>query len=326
MPWFGGSAAVWTTCLVFFQLVLLCLSLALLPLIPEASWKPDGAGNPVWRILGLRSVTIGLPYFLLSTTNPLLQAWFLRAYPQRSPYRLFALSNLASMLALFGYPLAIEPWASTSAQARTWSLVYVAFVVLCAAAGWHSLRRPPAMQPDALRLAGEAATPLPTPGEQLLWVALAAMGAVLLLAVTNHLSQDIAAIPLLWVLLLGIYLLTFILCFDGRRWYRRDLFLCLLAPALCVMASLWLVDPNSYFFQFGLLFQIALFCAGLFIACMFCHGELSRLRPAPRHLTRFYLLIALGGAAGSLLVGIVAPLVLPGYFELLLGLAALAAP
>ncbi len=349
LPWFGGSSSVWITCLVFFQCVLLLgyaysdwsirrltpqrqaivhavlltLSLALLPVIPDASWKPGGAEDPAWRILALLAVTIGLPYFLLSTTNPLIQAWFARTYPGRSPYRLFALSNFASMLALLGYPLAIEPWFTTTLQAQTWSAAYIAFVALCGATAWHGLRAVsaiPAGAPAPQRLQDEAAEPPPTPATLLLWVALAAMASFLLLAVTNHLTQDVASIPLLWVLPLSIYLLTFILCFDRRLWYRRDLFLGLLALFLCAMA--WTLADQRL--AYLLLLQIGLFSAGLFVACMFCHGELNRLRPAPRHLTRFYLMVALGGALGALLVGIVAPLVLPGLYELGIGLTLLA--
>ena len=377
LPWFGGSAAVWTTCLVFFQsvllfgyaysdwsvrhftpkrqaiihVVLLALSLALLPIMPDASWKPGGAEDPAWRILALLTVTIGLPYFLLSTTTPLIQAWFARTYPRRSPYRLFALSNLASLLALLGYPLAIEPWFTTTVQAQTWSVIYAAFVILCGATAWHGLRAMSAIpaipasaqktekgkqntkgrkqQPQSSVLSSPSPDAPPTPGTLLLWVALAAMASFLLLAVSNYLAQDIASIPLLWVLPLSIYLLTFILCFDGRGWYRRNLFLGLLTVFLCAMA--WgLAYPYAFqrIFPTGtmfLMFQIGLFSAGLFIACMFCHGELNRLRPAPRHLTRFYLMVAAGGAAGALLVGVIAPLVLPAFYELGIGLALLAA-
>lgn len=342
LPWFGGSAAVWTTCMVFFQSVLLfgyaysdwsirrlapklqaavhaallASSLLLLPIMPDASWKPGGDDNPALRILGLLTITIGLPYFLLSTTSPLIQAWFARTYPNRSPYRLFALSNLASMLALLGYPLAIEPWLTTTLQAKSWSAGYAVFAVLCSATAWYGLRAAPAGHVRAAQ-DDTAIGPLPTPGMHLLWVSLAAMGSILLLAVTNHLAQDIASIPLLWVLPLSIYLLTFILCFDGRGWYRRNLFLGLLAVCLCAMA--WGLGDRT------LKLQISLFSAGLFVACMFCHGELNRLRPAPAHLTRFYLMVSLGGAVGALLVGILAPLVLPAFFELGIGLAVLAA-
>jgi SAM-dependent methyltransferase len=349
LPWFGGSATVWTICLVFFQttllagyayadwtvrrltprtalhlhLGLLALSIAVLPIVPAAHWKPAGTEDPSLLILGLLAATIGLPYFLLSTTSPLIQAWFARRMPGRSPYRLFALSNLASMLALVGYPFLLEPWTATRAQAWGWSGAYILFAVLCAAAGYASLRpgapADPATAADAIKTSADTEPP-PTTGRQLLWIALAGMGSFLLLAVSNHITQNIAAVPLLWIAPLAIYLLTFILCFDGTGWYKRDILLSMAAAALGVMA--WtLADPGM---RHELMVQIGVFCAGLFIACMFCHGELVELKPSPRHLTRFYLMISLGGALGSVLVGIVAPLVLPAYFELGFGLAACA--
>ena len=339
LPWFGGSAAVWTTCLVFFQttlllgytyadfavrrwvprtqirlhVALLVASILVLPIVPGAFWKPAGDEDPVWLILGLLAVTIGLPYFLLSTTSPLVQAWFARRNPGRSPYRLFALSNLASMLALLGYPFLLEPWTTTKTQAWGWSAGYLLFVALCAAAAFASLRGDvPATAVGEPSGAVADDAPPPTLGRQLLWCALAATGSVLLLAVSNHITQNIAAVPLLWIVPLALYLLTFILCFDGTGWYRRDLFLGMLAGAVGVMA--WTrADPNL---THELLIQIGVFCTGLFIACMFCHGELVRLKPAPHYLTRFYLMISLGGAAGSVIVGILAPLILPADFEL----------
>jgi len=352
LPWFGGSAAVWTTCLVFFQTallagyaysdfvvrrlgaraqvrlhtVLLVASVALLPIVPGAHWKPTGAENPSWLILGMLAATIGLPYFLLATTSPLVQVWFGRARPGASPYRLFALSNLASMLALVGYPFLLEPWAPTRTQAIGWSAAYALFVGLCAAAGWSSLKHvaaPAILVPPgnaAKRRDDAADEPAPTAGRQVLWCVLAATGSLLLLAVSNHITQNIAAVPLLWIAPLAIYLLTFILCFDGKGWYRRDTFLAMLAAALCVMA--WTLADTKLTHELGL--QLGVFCGGLFVACMFCHGELVREKPAPRHLTRFYLMISLGGALGSALVGIVAPLVLPAHFELAGGLVAAA--
>lgn len=343
LPWFGGSAVVWTTCLVFFQsvlllgylysdwsvrrlapkgqalvhVVLLASSLLLLPVMPDTSWKPVGTENPAWHILGLLSTTIGLPYFLLSTTSPLIQAWFARRFPGRSPYRLFALSNLASMIALLGYPLAIEPWTTTTLQAQAWSTGYAVFIALCGITAWFGLRMAPADHNNKNATDSPPAGPPPSISMHLLWIALAAMGSILLLAVTNHLVQDIASIPLLWVLPLSIYLLTFIMCFDGHGWYRRNLFLGLLAICVCVMAW-WLSDRT-------LILQIGLYSAGLFVCCMFCHGELNRLRPEPAYLTRFYLMVSLGGALGALLVGIAAPLLLPEFYELGIGLAALAA-
>lgn len=338
LPWFGGSATVWTTCLVFFQsallagyayadwlvrrpsprnglklhVMLLAASLAVLPIVPAAHWKPSGDENPIWLILGMLVATIGLPYFLLSSTSPLVQAWFARHFPGRSPYRLFALSNLASMLALLGYPFLLEPWIATRTQSLGWSIGYAAFAVLCAATGWMSLRlAPQAGAPAPNAPAGLDDAP-PTTARQALWIALSATGSILLLAISNHITQNVAAVPLLWIVPLSLYLLTFILCFDGTGWYRRDLIVSMVAAVLGVMA--WTqADPDL---THVLAIQLGVFCAGLFLACMFCHGELVRLKPAPRWLTRFYLTISLGGALGAVLVGIVAPLVLPAYFEL----------
>ena len=347
LPWFGGSAAVWTTCLVFFQstlllgyayadfsvrrltpraqaklhMVLLVLSLAVLPIIPGEFWKPTGQESPIWMILGLLAVTIGLPYFVLSTTSPLIQAWFARTFPGRSPYRLFALSNLASMLALLGYPFLLEPWIATRMQAWGWSAGYAAFVGLCLLAARKGGRAADAPAPQAARPVDDApGGEPPSLSRQLLWCALAATSSAMLLAVTNHITQNVAAVPLLWIVPLSLYLITFILCFDGEGWYRREIFLAMLAAALGVMG--WtLADPKL---THQLAIQIDVFCAGFFIACMFCHGELVTCKPAPRYLTRFYLMIALGGALGSVLVGVVAPLVFSANFDLAIVLVACA--
>jgi hypothetical protein len=348
LPWFGGSAAVWTTCLVFFQTTLLlgyayadfcvrrlspraqafvhialaALSLAVLPIVPGAFWKPAGQEDPIWLILGLLGATIGLPYFVLSTTSPLIQAWFARKNPGRSPYRLFALSNLASMLALLGYPFLLEPWIATRAQAWGWSVGYLLFVVLLVAAALRSARgvRVPELSGRIPTIEGAAAARPPI-SRQFLWCALAATGSALLLAVTAYLTQDIAAVPLLWIVPLSLYLMSFILCFDGKGWYRRTLFLPMLAAGLAVMG--WtLADPKL---THVIVLQIGVFCAGLFVACMFCHGELATLKPPPQFLTRFYLMISLGGALGSILVGVVAPLVFHANFDMAIALVACAA-
>jgi len=350
LPWFGGSAAVWTACVLFFQLLLLlgylyshwtirylrpktqtllhtgllAASLFMLPAIPNASWKPSGGDDPTLRILGLLGATIGLPYFLLSTTGPLIQAWFVRERRQAgaTAYRLYALSNLGSMLALLSYPVLVEPYFATQTQGYTWSAGYVAFVLFCGVTAWRGLSKmredyaeaelPAVMQPESSA---------PGAGLMLIWILLAASASTLLLAVTNHLSQNVAAIPFLWVLPLAIYLLSFILCFDGHGWYKRYWFLGLMAVTLGGMAYAFFADSETIAHWQALL----LFAIGLFACCMVCHGELARLKPDPRYLTLFYLMVSIGGAVGGILVGVLAPRLLSGYYELPLALVGCAA-
>ncbi len=342
LPWFGGSAAVWTTCLVFFQvallagyaysdvttrklkpraqvilhLALLAASLAVLPIVADASWKPAGDEDPGARILGLLSITIGLPYFLLATTGPLVQAWFARTFPSGTVYRLFALSNLASMLALISYPFAFETWVTTATQAYGWSAGYGLFALLCGASAIYSLRRSgaPAAASTATATVQDDA---PAPGRfnLVLWLALPAMGSWLLLAITNHITQNIASIPFLWLAPLTLYLLTFILCFESDGWYRRSLMLGPLAVILGFCA--WGLQSSDVTLEIKV--AIPLYLIGLFIGCMFFHGELAKMRPAPRYLTLFYLMVSLGGALGGLFVGLIAPRIFPTYYELGLG-------
>ena len=345
LPWFGGAAIVWTLCMVFFQFVLLlgyayahwlsgrpgrqqawihlallAASAAFLPITPDASWKPLGGEAPVIPILALLFATVGLPYLLLSSTSPLAQSWFARDFPGASPYRLFALSNLASMLALLGYPFLFEPWFPSPQQSLGWSVGYAAFVIACGALAWKC-RDLPALTVEGGQVAATATEPRPRASTLVLWLALATMGSVTLLGVSNHLTQNISSIPLLWVIPLAIYLLTFILCFEGDRWYHRDIYLASLAWVLCVMA--WFLADKSL--EFELLWQILVFTVGLYFVCMFCHGELARMRPGARHLTLFYLVVSAGGVLGGVLVGIVAPVTLPGYLELEVALVVVAA-
>jgi SAM-dependent methyltransferase len=341
LPWFGGSSAVWTTALVFFQSALLAgyayadltqrlgvrrqallhvgllaLSLLTLPILASAEWKPQGDEAPIVRILLLLVATIGLPYFLLSTTTPLLQAWYWRRFRAEVPYRLFALSNFASLLALLGFPVLFEPWLTLPQLGWAWSLLYGVFVVFCAVTAWLSLRAEHTGEAIELQRQAVTAGVAPTLAMQLRWLALAAMGSVMLLAVTNHVTQNVASVPFLWVLPLSLYLLTFVLAFDHPRWYQRSVFVA--AVAIAVPAMAWLIP------SLDLKLAASVFFVGLFVACMFCHGELARLRPDPRHLTRFYLMLSVGGALGAVLVAIVAPLTLHGYFEVNIALVLLA--
>lgn len=339
LPWFGGAAAVWIVSLAFYQLtylfgnlyahlliqragthistrahvLLLGISLLLLPILPSAFWQPRGGEEPAWRILGILAATVGLPFFLLSATSPLLQAWYALGPKAQPPYRFYALSNAGSLLALLSYPLLVEPLLSTRRQALIWSVTYGVFVLLC---GTLTFR---------MRVARAAPPALPIKDRprwtlNLLWIFLAACPSALLLAITEHVSQNIAAIPLLWVVPLSIYLLSLILCFESDRWYRRRLFLPLLAVALAAMV--WLLSPR--FEDLGPHWLIPLYFAALFISCMVCHGEMAALKPRPEFLTLFYLMVSAGGAAGGLFVAILAPHIFSAFYELPLALAACA--
>ena len=331
LPWFGGSAAVWATCLVFFQsalllgyyyadvtsrklsprqqvwvhLAFLAIALLFVPIAPGSYWRPHPGEDPFWRILGLLTFALGVPYTLLSTTSPLIQTWYARCRAGKDPYHLFALSNFASFLALLSYPFIIEPGLATHIQALTWSALFVAFVALCAMTAWGSR--------SGAAIVHVAATIDEPPSlvRMLHWLALAACGSMLLLTITNYLTQNVTPVPLLWVLPLSLYLLSFTLVFSRRNFYSRWLFIRLLAVFLGTMGYA-VYDWRSVN---AIQLSVPLFCAGLFVACMFCHGELNRLRPSEGRLTSFYLMLSLGGALGAIFVGLIAPHVFDSLYE-----------
>jgi spermidine synthase len=349
LPWFGGAASVWITCMLFFQLVLLLgyiyahwiisflrpggqivvhvlflgVSLLLLPVMPSPELKTMGEVQPIAHLLIILLVSVGLPYFLLSTTSPLVQSWYARAYQTALPYRLFALSNLSSLLGLVAYPFLIEPYLTLSQQSDIWSWSYAAFALSCATTALLGLKYRDIKEPhvgDKVSLPDSRALP-PTARQNLVWFLLATCSSVMLLATTNYLTQNIASIPFLWILPLALYLVTFTLCFDRSGWYRRGWYVWIIAAAVGVMAYVIAVcEYNDSISQ-----TIALFCAGLFLCCMFCHGELAARKPAPGYLTGFYLMISAGGAAGGVLVSVIVPKTLTGPFELSLALIGCAA-
>ncbi|MEY4978803.1 MAG: hypothetical protein RLZZ352_1073 [Pseudomonadota bacterium] len=349
LPWFGGSSSVWNTCMVFFQLELLAgytyvhalhqyltprkqmllhgsllvLSLFTLPVVADPAWKAAFESSPSLAVLVVLARTVGAPYLLLSTTGPLMQAWYARSvaaqHTSAQPYRLYALSNLASMLALLSYPVLVEPFLAVVAQGQAWSLGYGVFTVSCLAtaavawrgASWVAVQGATASADTPS--AEPANSAAPRWSTQLLWVGLAACACVLLLCITRYLTHDVAPVPFLWVLPLALYLLSFILCFDAPRYYQRRWFLMALPLAFGTLA--WL-EVNSA----SVPLMVTLLCLCLFVFCMVCHGELVRRKPAVQHLTLFYLMLSVGGALGGLLVGLVAPAVFTGYHELPLGL------
>lgn len=338
LPWFGSTPGVWTTALLFFQLMLLAgyayahfvvsrltwrrqavvhaallaLALVALPITPWEVLKPTDSDAPIGRILLILTLSVGAPFFLLSATAPLIQRWFAQLHPGRSPYRLYALSNLASLLALLSYPFLIEPRLRLQAQTSIWSSGYVVFAGLCATCGWHLARGLGSAASEQAEVVEPVRDPEDRPGASLavLWLSLSTCGSGLLMATTNQMSLDIAAVPFLWIVPLSLYLLTFILCFDSERWYVRPLFAALLPPALIGVLHLLYSGVDV-----GIVDQVVGYSAALFVFCMCCHGELARLRPAPRHLTFFFLMVSAGGAVGGLFVAVVAPAVFPGFYE-----------
>jgi hypothetical protein len=370
LPWFGGAPGVWTTCLLFFQLalfggyayshllagrlaprgqaiaqcVLLLAALALLPIAPADSWKPAGNDSPTLHILMLLAATVGLPYFLLATTSPLVQSWFGRSYSGGTPYRLYSLSNIGSLAALLSYPFVFEPTFDLVTQARIWSwcfAVYGLLMGICAIAVWRIGRvsrmqraresaggvetigtspSPPAPLPE-----GEGRQPPPTWRRRALWLFLPACASLILLATTNHVCQDVAPRPFLWVVPLSLYLLSFVVCFDHPRWYVRPLWAvpAVIGIVLVLGSDARTSEPYQHAgASLGFAYQLVLQFGTMFCIAMICHGELVRLQPEPARLTEFYLYLSGGGALGGILVCIVAPAVFSTLLEWNLGMVA----
>ena len=359
LPWFGGSPAVWSTCMLFFQVVLfggyvyahlttqylspkkqailhiglLIGAACLLPISPSDSWKPTGSENPAIQIVLLLSVSVGLPYFILSSTGPLLQSWFSRQAPGASPYRLYALSNIGSLLALVSYPFVFEPSLSSPLQASLWSWGFCFFAGVCAICAF-GLFRSGTSEPGE-KLASDLATTSdadtstvgsigsatdtapPTWGDRVLWLGLAMTASIMLLATTNQVCLDVATVPFLWILPLTLYLMSFILCFDSDNWYSRKWHVALLTFSLMAVVNTMLSGSDV-----SIVLQVLIYLSALFFCCMVCHGELARQKPSPKYLTQFYLLMSAGGAGGGLFVGLLAPYVFPAYWELHIGIVA----
>lgn len=342
LPWYGGGPALWTACMMFFQVALLIgylyahllaknvpakrqpilhvslltLSLLLLPISTPDSWVPTVSGQPAVEILALLSISVGIPFVLISASGPLLQHWFSGVYRGKSPFRLYALSNLGSLAALLSYPILFEPQFTIDSQATTWSFLYLALVPIFALCGIAFSRS----SADGRANGPEVAVLQPvTLLDRTLWVSLTACGSTVLLAMTNQICQDVAVVPFLWVLPLSLYLITFIICFDKDAWYVRGVWLSLLFIALVLLLRLMFQEFTDD--SVSLIYQVGVYCFALFTCCMICHGELARRRSAAPHLTTFYLYVALGGAIGGVFVNLVAPVLFTGYWELHVALA-----
>lgn len=349
LPRLGGSPAVWSVAMVFFQalllagyayahflmqlrsrvvpvvvhLVLLMVAILTLPLSIASSWgDPPTSGYALW-LLGLFVVSIGLPFFALAANNPLLQAWFVRTgHPDApDPYFLYASSNIGSFLALLSYPLVIEPILTLRTQNLIWTAGYGVLIVLIAACGALLLRAP---VQTAVQLEAEGSD-LPPPSWLLRarWIFLAAVPSGLLIAVTAHISTDVAAAPLLWVLPLSLYLLTWVLVFQSRPLLPHKWMLALQPLAIAGVVVLLAVGGEQ-----NLLLTLGGHQLCFFLIAMACHGELARTRPAAKYLTGFYVALSFGGMVGGLFAGLIAPFTFSWVAEypILLALAALCRP
>jgi spermidine synthase len=349
LPRLGGSPAVWSVAMVFFQslllggyayahflmqlrnraipvavhLVMLIAALLTLPLAIANGWgEPPDSGYAFW-LLGLFAVSIGLPFFALAANNPMLQAWFVRTgHPDgRDPYFLYASSNIGSFLALLSYPVLLEPMFSLRTQNMIWTSGYGALIVLIAGCGFLLLRSP------AIAIASpeesEATTPAPSWVQRLRWIFLAAVPSGLLIAVTAHISTDVAAAPLLWVLPLSLYLLTWVLVFQSRPLLPH--WLMLMAVPLAIAGVIVLLAVGG---EQNLLLTLGGHQLAFFIIAMGCHGELAQSRPAARYLTGFYVSLSFGGMVGGLFAGLIAPYTFSWIAEypILVALAVLCLP
>jgi len=334
LPWFGGTPAVWSTAMLFFQvmltggyayaywlvkqkkqgwihLALIGATLALLsalglvwssPITPSADLRPADVSFPVWNILFLLFVSVGLPYFVLASNGTLMQAWFSRAFPEQSYARLYALSNVGSLFGLLAYPVLVEPSLTLRGQGWAWAGGFLLFALVAGAISYRARTE----QGQVVA----ATVDRPSVSLRILWVVLSGTASLFLLSVTNQISQEVAVIPFLWIVPLSVYLLSFILAFSDARWYDRRLYSLLFS--LTSIAMLWVLLQAG---ELNVLIQIAVYTVLLFLACMICHGELYRLRPDAGHLTSFYLMVSVGGAVGGLFVNLVAPFIFTGYWE-----------
>lgn len=371
LPWFGGVPSVWTTCMLFFESVLLlgygyshlmakkvpsgrqmwvhggvlAVVTAVLaiqtaawgcPLLPGRDLAPADGSVPLLSLLGLLTVTAGVPYLVVSTTSPLLQSWFARVFPDRPVYRLYALSNAGSLLALLTYPVLVEPHFTLREQAMLWGGGFLVFAGLCCAFGVRAsgcsssraVTEASRSGPEASSEKGIPIHPDKGDGEAELpkssaildwvrWIGLSAIPSAMLLAVTNHVTQEVSPIPMMWVVPMVIYLASFILTFDRDWFYRRPVWTWLLgASSLLCCVALY----QGFLMPLGA--QVFLFFTLLMAASMVCHGELARRRPSKERLTAFYLAMSIGGALGGIFVGGVAPLAFLGFWELNLSILA----
>ena len=337
LPWFGGTPAVWTTCMLFFQILLfagylyahvlrtfchpilqaiihislLALASLALPIEPSDAWKPSGSESPTVYLLTMLARHVGLPYFVLSSTGPLVQAWLSFRDNSERVYRLYALSNAGSLFALLSYPFLFEPIFSVSTQSTLWSLLFCLFVVVQGYVAVSLFRLGPNQKPSSKSESKSNQPATVSWQTQATWIALPALASVMLLVVTNHVCQDIAVVPFLWVLPLSLYLASFIVCFDSPQWYQPK------PIAAVTLVTLGLIQGKSLLpGSIQLIAEAACYMLMLLGTCLLCHGEVARLKPAAERLTKYYAMLSAGGALGGIIVAVICPLLLNNHAEL----------
>ena len=350
LPWFGGSPAVWTTAMLFFQsllclgyfyahalasmssrktqarihvVVLILAALLASRVLPGADLRPESPDSPVLQVLQILGLSVGLPYFCLATTGPLVQHWFTSTAHAQSVFRLYALSNVGSFLALLSFPYVLEPWLEQQQMGQLWTMGFWVFALLCLPVALGAWQNKQETSTAAVNLGPKTKLPV---GQRLSWIALPALASLVFIAATDQISHDVAPEPRLWISTLGLYLVTFILTFDHPRWYRPRLFGALALVLLLVTAGM--SDIPQWFgleWDYGVNEVRWSHYALLFVVCMLCHGELYRRRPVDtRWLTEFYFCMSIGGAFGGLFVTLVATQWFDDYHEWLMALVIVA--
>jgi hypothetical protein len=336
LPYFGGGAAIWTACLLFFQAFLLLgyfyahclthlksvkkqLSIHLILIVCSVLFLPIGiqsfgtfspSTSPLHNILLLLTISIGLPYFILSSTGPLIQRWLTYIEVGKLPYQLYSLSNLGSLLALISFPFLFEPLFSTTQQSNYWTLGYVIYALMMVTLLWKMSKLSLSSQQVHKRdkeVENHDSAPLL---DKILWIALAMVGVILLVATTNAMTQNVPPVPFLWILPLCLYLLTFIISFHSPKWYVREYWFALFVLTACLALLMYFIGSG-----FDIISQVVIYASILFIACMICHGELARLKPLVEQLTLFYLFMSLGGFLGSAFVAFIAQNIFDQFLE-----------
>lgn len=344
LPWFGGTPAVWTTCMLFFQVLLfagylyahvlktyckpyvqavihlglLCAAALVLPIEPSGEWKPTGSESPTLFLLWMLMCHVGLPYFVLSSTGPLVQAWLSFQDESDRVYRLYALSNVGSLFALLSYPFLFEPVLSVSNQSMIWSLMFCLFALVqgYVALGLFRVEASASSAQETTTTSSPDSTPAWT---RAAWIGLPALASVMLLVVTNHVCQDIAVVPFLWVLPLSLYLASFIVCFDSPQWYWPKPIAAATLIVFTVIQCKTMLPK-----EIQLVSEAVCYMVMLFGACLLCHGEVARLKPKTSALTQYYAMLSGGGALGGIIVALICPMLLNNYNELPFFLALIA--